>query len=187
MDIPIPVTVIKTRAFYNCRALEELTIWGILETIESEAFGCCPFTSCNLPDSVTEMEFGVFDRAKITVHNNRIFAHLEPDYKGTYTIPDGITTILSSAFSNQPYLTTLVIPDTVTLIDAHNGSKELQRIECHALVPPELFKWLGFQWVDKSIPVCVPAESVELYRNAYEWKKFTNIQSLPAMDKKDSL
>ena len=36
-----------------------------------------------------------------------------------------------------------------------------------------------FNHVDRSIPVYVPANSVDQYKAADEWKEFTNIQAIP--------
>lgn len=178
--MPIPETVesIGSEAFECCYALTNLWLPNSLKTIGSEAFECSPLTSCNLPNSVTELSFDVFYRTKVTVCNDRLFARLEENHTGPYTIPDGITTIVSGALKDRPNLTALVIPDTVTCIETHNSSEALKRIECHALVPPKMELFAFFK-VDKSIPVYVPAESVELYRSAYLWNEFTNIQALP--------
>ena len=76
-------------------------------------------------------------------------------------------------------LTSIVIPASVETIgdEAFGGCDDLVSITCKATTPPALGDDV-FRWVDKSIPVYVPAESVELYRFADEWKEFTNIQCL---------
>jgi hypothetical protein len=57
---------------------------------------------------------------------------------------------------------------------AFSACKGLMSIYIKTINPPSI-KECTFYNVDKSIPVYVPAGSVEDYRNADYWNKFTNI------------
>jgi hypothetical protein len=68
--------------------------------------------------------------------------------------------------------------------DAFWGCSSLTSITCKNTTPPILIEYEGenytFFYVDKSIPLYVPAESVEAYNNTKYWKEFTNIQAIPS-------
>ena len=54
-------------------------------------------------------------------------------------------------------------------------------ITCQAVTPPTCKSTNAFINVNKSIPLYVPAESVEAYKEAYAWKEFTNILAIPVI------
>ena len=72
-------------------------------------------------------------------------------------------------------ITTLVIPETVTEIGKKVAEKckSLTRIECHAVLPPKLNAVSN-----NKVELHVPAESVNAYRSAKNWKNFKTILPL---------
>ena len=70
------------------------------------------------------------------------------------------------------------IPNSVTDLNegAFSYCKELESITSKAVIPPTLGKDV-FKGVDETIPVYVPKESVDAYKNADGWKEFANIQA----------
>lgn len=62
--------------------------------------------------------------------------------------------------------------------NAFRGCNSLTRITCEAVMPPIVENY-AFSGVDRSIPIYVPAGSVDVYKAAEGWSEFTNIQPLP--------
>lgn len=111
-------------------------------------------------------------------------------------IAEGATTIGAGAFIGCTALENVEIAATVTEIGeyAFAGCGAIGEMICKNLVPPTCVGNAGgslrnsstgnydgvFDGIDPAIPVYVPAESIELYRNAEGWNYFTNF--LPILD-----
>ena len=100
------------------------------------------------------------------------------------TIPNTVTKIGRGAFWGCSALTSIEIPNSVTDIEewAFQDCSKLRSIICKAKTPPFIY-WQDFfscpfYCVKKTIPVFVPAESVDAYKEAYGWNKFTNIRAI---------
>ena len=93
------------------------------------------------------------------------------------TIPEGVTAIANSAFEDCSGLTSITIPESVTAIGwcAFDGCSGLTSIISLNTTPPSCDGSYVFDYVDKSIPLYVPKESVDSYKSAQCWSKFTNI------------
>lgn len=80
-------------------------------------YQCAGLTHVVLPNSVTEIGAGAFlecDGLTQPIYNNTLFARLPSTYSGSYTIPDGITTVCASSFNYTSGLTELIMPNSVT-------------------------------------------------------------------------
>ena len=162
ITIPEGVTSIGSNAFYKCDSLTDITIPKNVTSIGERAFsGCSNLTYIIIPESVTSIGNDVFNDCRSLTD---------------ITIPESITIIGSNAFYNCRSLTTITIPKSVTSIGsfAFYNCSSLTTITCEAETPPTM-GWNGFNNVNKSIPVYVPAKSVEAYRSAEYWNEFTNI------------
>ena len=99
----------------------------------------------------------------------------------TITLPEGVTEIGRGAFANCSSLTSITLPESVTSIgEVAFDCSSLASITSMNATPPSIDGYHGFEYVDKSITLYVPAESVEAYKNADYWKEFTNIQVVPS-------
>jgi len=133
----------------------------------SAFYHCSGLTSVTIPNSVTSISNEAFNGCTGLT---------------SVTIPNSVTSIGEYAFYNCSGLTSVTIPNSVTWIDegAFSGCTGLTSITCETSTPPACGSDV-FLEVDKSIPLYVPAESVEAYKAADQWKDFgDNIKPIQA-------
>ena len=168
------VTSVGLNAFMYCNHLFSVALSEGLERISSGAFqGCYQMQTLTIPASVTDLSFDgipetvqlfftegsnsylqdedgiVFDVAKTTLY------WMPTTISGTYTVPDGVTTIGSRSIGSG--VTALILPESVEFLRdyALNNAFELESI-----VFPEHLTELGERsvsgyWIRKlTVPVC---------------------------------
>ena len=107
--------------------------------------------------------------------------------KGLLDIPEivtdkgatySVTEINDESFAYCEELTELIIPSTVTVIGSHafHYNQKFTQITVRATEPPFIGEG-AFANTERSIPVFVPATSLEAYQAADGWKEFTNLQA----------
>ena len=111
------------------------------------------------------------------------------------SLPNSVTSIGMGAFYNCTNLSKILLPPALQSIGcgAFANCSSIKEVTCLATVPPTREEMLPnapadeiFYGVDiTNIPLYVPAESVELYKNADHWKEFGQI--LPIDDFNTSL
>ncbi len=137
VTIPGSVTSIGSYAFQGCTGLTSVTIPSSVTNIGGSAFsGCTGLTSISIPDNVTEIGSGAFSGCtsltKInTAADNPSYCSIDgilfskdkatliqyPAARtGSYTIPNSVIRIGSSAFSSCAGLTSVTIPSSVASI-----------------------------------------------------------------------
>ncbi|MDY5076488.1 MAG: leucine-rich repeat domain-containing protein, partial [Paludibacteraceae bacterium] len=164
--IPNSVTSIGSHAFFYCSTLTSITIPNSVTSIGSSAFeDCSALTTITIPNSVTSIGDYVFWGCSALT---------------SITIPNSVTSIGTWAFRNCSSLTSITIPNSVTSIgyEAFHSCSSLTSITCLATTPPACSD-NPFDGVPRTIPLYVPAESVEAYKAADTWKEF-QVQALPS-------
>ena len=162
--IPDGVTRIGSYAFYGCTDLKSVTIPNSVTSIGCLTFNNSGLISVEIPNSVTSIESNAFTSCRDLTSIN---------------IPNNLTAISHGVFTHCAKLTSITIPENITSIgsQAFFCCTSLKSITCEAVTPPSV-GYSVFYEVPKSIPLYVPAESVEAYRAADGWSEFTNIQPI---------
>ena len=165
VNIKDGVTSIGSWAFAQCSALTDVSIAESVTSIGGDAFRECRILEeVILPTGLTQLGTGVF---------------LYCDALKSIIVPEGVTIIGSDTFEFCPNLNSITFPSGLTEIGpwALKGANNLASITCKATTPPSIGNG-AFGGVNSSIPVYVPAASVEAYKAANGWSKFTNIQPI---------
>lgn len=179
--LPKSVKSIETEAFEGCSSLATISIPNGVKNIGSSAFASClVLDSVTIPGSVIELGGGIFsgDSSLSSVVIGRGVKSVQgymfmgcPNLR-TVALPISITQIANNAFDGCSGLSTITIPQYVTSVEisAFCDCSALTSVTCYAIEPPEIHDY-AFYGVP-TIPLYVPAESVEKYKQADCWKDF---------------
>lgn len=161
ISLPEGMTSIGTSAFADCKFVSSVTIPASVEVIQYSAFeNCRMLANVHFAESGSLLEIGHW--AFYNCHELQ-----------NVTIPEGVMNIGYAAFYGCTYMNELTLPATMLSI-ADNGfalCAKLQKMTVNALIPPTVDA-RTFEDVDRSIPVYVPAESLNLYQAAPVWQEF---------------
>ena len=137
-DVSLPKTLrnIGEYAFYGCSSMTSVTIPQGVTSIENGAFEWCCLYDITIPSSVINLGNLVFVGNYLSSINvaagNNIYSSVDgilfnkaktnllvfPQARnGSYTIPSGVETISTGAFS-YCFVTEIILPDTVKYIDS---------------------------------------------------------------------
>ena len=203
ITIPNSVTSIGEYTFYNCSSLTSVTIGESVTSIGWNAFyGCYSLTSVTIGESVTSIGedafYGCSSLSSVTINSDAIVSKTYSsssnisDIFGSivteYIIGESVTSIGDEAFYGCSSLTSVTIGESVTSIgqSAFNDCSSLTSITCKAATPPTIGDIWTFDDVSTSIPVYVPCESIQSYREHNQWGRFQNLQCVKPEDPKDS-
>ncbi len=196
--LPTGLTAIDNSAFSYCNTLHSITIPAKVNTIGGDCFNCWALTAINVDPANThyESENGVlYNKGK-----TELIRYPQGKAGTAFTVPDGVTTIVSGAFKNCTILQTITLPTGLTAIghSAFVSCTALQKITIPAGVTAigwyafghcENLKEVTVQWnnplsVDPDIfanspirtaTLKVPAGKKALYQAAPVWKDFGTI------------
>ena len=214
ITIPNSVTSIGGMAFYGCTGLTSVTIPNSVTSIGSSAFsGCTGLRSINVAEdnlNYTSIDGVLYSKDKktlimcpngktgsITIPNSVTSIGGSAFYRCTgltsIEIPNSVTSIGEYAFYGCAGLTSVTIPNSVTSIgrQAFYNFTGLTSMTVEATKPPyySYYSYNSSTTImvsNYNIPLYVPAGSVNAYKRADEWKKFTNIQAIPVTGVKEA-
>ena len=183
---------IEWNAFEDCRSLENITFPNSLKTIGNYAFSNTLWYK-NHPNGAVYAS-NVFYKYKGDIPQNTSFvikegtvsispyAFVKENYHEDYSlvsvsIPNSVKVIGEGVFYRCRALTSIVIPDGVTTIEtlAFHYCKALNSVTCKAVEPPVLGSSVFSVVPLTDATLYVPAESVDAYKNADQWKDFGQI------------
>ena len=158
ITIPEGITNIGSNAFAYCNNLASITIPNSVTSIGDAAFrSCSSLSTITIPNSVTSIEHDTFDNCTTLT---------------SVTIPNSVTSVGQCAFTSCKSLTNVTIPSSVSNIgiSAFASCSGLTSVICLATTPPTLGE-SAFQSVS-GCKYYVPAESVDAYKTATNWKYY---------------
>ncbi len=190
------VTSVGANAFYYCMSLTSVTLGQDVASIGMRGFmGCSGMTSFDFPAAIDSIGASAFmdceGLTSITFHEGlRIIE--EAAFYGckklaSVSFPSSLTTIGKSAFYRCNKLTSIWLPANVTGIGSDafcvcgpydDSCVGLSSITCEAAVPPALLLNGKSVFNSTDIPLYVQEDYIPAYKEAFYWKKFTNIQRI---------
>ncbi len=199
IEIPNSVTTIGNEAFGRCDSMTVAKIGDGVVNIGSSAFsGCHKLTTVIIGNGVKNIGESAFYSCSVltslTLGNsvdsigNSAFDYC---YKlHAVNIPKSVSYIGNYAFARCQSMVSLELPDANITFgkSAFFGCKGLKAIYNHAAIPQVLESDIfggnrEYYGVYKSSCILyVPAESIDLYKEANVWKDFSNIESLDKLE-----
>lgn len=187
---------IPVEAFYKCSFTGQLILPTNLEEIGATAFWNCYKLAGNLilPPLTKKIGNLAFEHCdglggKLVLNNDLTYigssAFSDCNFKEELRIPEKIEKIQVAAFSHNKF-SSLFLPESITEIETSAfKNNSLTQITCLASNPPicgnAVFRVddnYGGDKADYTIPLYVPAESIEQYRNAPTWRNFLNVRPI---------
>ena len=198
--VPRNVKSIGDNIFRYCSNLQNVSLPDGLQSIGKDAFrGIGKLTSIYIPESVNYIGATAFhdcgiwrnednwDGGLLYIDNCLVSAqHGQQTISGNVKVKEGTRVIGSQMFRTYK-ISSIALPKSIKHIGggAFAWCDQLTSITCEAATPPIIVNSITgsqfddvFFYVEKSIPVYVPAGAEELYRAANNWNEFTNIRAI---------
>lgn len=166
--IPNNVTNIGNSAFNSCDMLKSVTIPDSVTSIGHRAFYYC------LSLEAFYGKFASTDNLCLIV-NGALKSFAIGCGATEYVIPNYISCISDSAFSNCKTLKSITIPNCITSIEdgVFFGCDSLTNVYCKAITPPRGGNYM-FAYNATNRKIYVPHNSVEAYKVAEGWKDYAD-------------
>ena len=181
ITMPLSIKTIGEYAFSECTGLTSISLPNSLKRIEQGAFsGCIGLTVLTIPSSVTHIGHSAFsgcvNLTSLEIPNSVIeiggeaFAYCNNFTSVTWNMKNCQNVWLDSKKPLQ-----LTLGEDVESFAGYCAG--LVSITSQTINPPTLDEYI-FQDVDKSIPLYVPAGSIDAYQTANYWKNFNHIYAI---------
>ncbi len=160
-------------AFQSCISLSSVTIPKSVTSIENFVFNICGLLTAINVDT-DNPNYSSEDGVLFNKDKTNLIQYPIGNPRTTYTIPNTVTDIIAYAFEGCLTLTSVTIPESVTTIDegAFGDCGYLEEITDYSATPQNLGEWVFFGVDQANCKLYVPAESVNLYKEATQWKEF---------------
>ena len=195
------LTSIGNYAFWECSKLTSIDFSNNLEYIGQWAFaGCMELPSVTIPRSVKCIDLIAFQwcnkLTKVEVNSNEVVSRDGEQFYTLmscfgkqvkeYMLGEDVKKIAYIAFAESEKLTTVTISSHLTCVDdsAFHKCTSLEDVYLYAEQVPQTGKDIFVDSNYKNATLHVPANAVEAYRNAEQWKDFGNIVALTEEDPK---
>jgi len=194
ITIPENVTKIGPMAFAGS-GLVSVNLPNSLEEIDTLVFAATKLKKVNIPNSVITIKdcaFGLNYELEEVNFSNSVKAINAEAFKHcsklkSLTIPNSVESIGWQAFYQCESLQNLTLGTGLTYLGsgAFNSGypytvHAIDTITCYATTPPPMDNYYTFESSYATAVLYVPEESIELYRNDENWKRFFTI--LPIED-----
>ena len=166
ITLPESVTSMGNYVFMRCTGLTSITIPDLVTSIGKSAFYVCSgLTSITIPDPVTSIgEEAFYGCSALT----------------SITIPNSVTKIGKSTFDSCSGLTSVTIPNSVTEIGslAFYNCNSIRVFTSLNETPPTVSPENTFKGIPTDCTLYVPQASIDAYKQAFGWARFTNIEAI---------
>ena len=165
ITLPKKLLRIGHSAFYGCDALKEIKIPNNVTYIGEEAFhSCSSLTNVNLSNNLEIIELALFDTCESLA---------------SIKIPNSVKSVRFNEFALCDKLTSITFPSSVESIESpFYRCPKLLAVTVENPIPP-YFSDRGNLGINIRY-IYVPAKSVEAYKNAQGWRKYSDIiQAIP--------
>ena len=165
-EVTYRVTAIGDMAFSDCSTLTSVELPNTLDSIGFSAFyNATSLVNVNIPSSVIKIGWQAFGSCKSLLSIN---------------VPDGVTSISDMTFSGCSSLTTVELGSGIQSIAMMGfaNAKAITEFTCHAAVPPTVGMMAFASAIYQSATLYVPESSIDAYKEASEWKKFSVIKAI---------
>ena len=163
VKIPTDITEIGERVFY-WNNISKLTIPSTVNKLQSNAFGDNPIEELTIEDS--EQALSIDGYMDFGTRLKNVYLGRNLDSKQNYT------------FYNNPIEDMTLGKNVAEFYQNLYGCNNLKKVTCLSTVPPIANDDKDYIFWDnhyQNCTLCVPAESLETYKNASIWKNFLNI------------
>jgi len=188
-------------AFWQCYGLTSIEFSNNLTYIGKWAFSSCMrLPSVTIPQSVKCVDlvafWGCHELTKVVINSNDVVARDDEQFYTLtscfgqqvkeFVLGEDVKKIAYIALSESEKLTSITISSNLTCVDdsAFHKCTSLADVYLYAEQVPETGKDVFVDSNYKNATLHVPANAVEAYRNAEQWKDFGSIVSLTDEDPK---
>ena len=186
VTLPEGLLTLGEYAFEYCNNLDSIVIPASVTYVDCEAFNGNSLKYIAVDPANARYDSRDNCNAIIETATNNLVIGCQNS-----VIPEGIVSISSWAFEAERGLKKITLPSTLQSMGhgTFYACRYLEQLTCYAPVPPSIvadspdqslvsYPYSTFYHVPNGIPVYVPEESIELYRNDPGWSRFTNIKAI---------